>query len=99
MTGLAASGAHLIIFSTGRGNPIGFPIVPVIKVVSTTKVFQHLEDDIDINAGIILEGHELSDVGDRIMEMIEDVANGERTRAEINGQNGILCLYTQTTSF
>ncbi|MBU2513529.1 UxaA family hydrolase [bacterium] len=38
MTGLAAAGAQLIIFSTGRGNPIGFPIVPVVKVVNTSRV-------------------------------------------------------------
>lgn len=99
MTGLAAAGAQIIIFSTGRGNPIGFPIVPVIKLVSTTQVYRHLADDIDINAGVVLDGGSLEEVGNDVMAFIERVANGEPTKAEINRQNGILCIYTQTTSF
>jgi len=99
MTGLAAAGAQVIIFATGRGNPIGFPIVPVVKVVSTSAVYNRLRDDIDINAGIILEGGSLQAVADDIRDLLKRVANGEETRAEINDQSGILCLYTQTTSF
>ncbi|MFH2132940.1 MAG: UxaA family hydrolase [bacterium] len=99
MTGLAAAGAQIIIFTTGRGNPIGFPFVPVIKVVSTSKVYNHMKDDMDINAGTILEGRGIESVGDEIMTLIEKVLTGEQTKAELNRQNGILCLYTQTTAF
>jgi altronate dehydratase large subunit len=99
ITGLAAAGAQMIIFSTGRGTPIGFPIVPVIKLVSTSQVYHKIKDDVDINAGIVLEGGSLEDVGGAVLDLIGRVLNGEKTRAEVNGQNGILCLYTQTTSF
>ncbi len=99
ITGLAACGAQILIFSTGRGTPLGFPIVPVIKVASTSRLYKNMEDDMDINAGIVLEGGTLDDVGNSIMDLIEQVIAGEQTKAEINKQNGILALYTQTTSF
>ena len=89
----------VLIFSTGRGTPLGFPIAPVIKVASTDRLYHRMEDDMDINAGIVLEGGTLDDVGNSIMDLIERVISGELTKAEINKQNGILALYTQTTSF
>jgi altronate dehydratase large subunit len=99
MTGLAAAGAQVIVFTTGMGSPIGFPIVPVIKVASTSKTFRAMEDDMDINAGEILEGRTLQDLGTDIRDRIIGVINGDNTKAEINRQNGIICIYTQTTSF
>jgi altronate dehydratase large subunit len=99
MTGLAAAGAQVIVFTTGMGSPIGFPIVPVIKVASTSKTFRSMEDDMDINAGEILEGRTLQDLGTDIRDRIIGVINGDNTKAEINRQNGIICIYTQTTSF
>ncbi len=98
LTGLAAAGCQLIVFTTGRGNPLGFPIVPVIKVASTTKMFTAMEDDMDINAGAILDGKSLNDVGNDIISLTEKVISGEKTKAEINEQNGILCMYTRNTS-
>ena len=98
LTGMAAAGAQVMIFTTGRGNPIGFPMVPVIKVISTTQAFQRLEDDMDVNAGTVLEGQSLEQVGDQISDVLWRVANGEPTKAEINQQDGILCVYTQGTS-
>jgi altronate dehydratase large subunit len=99
MTGLASAGCQLIVFTTGRGNPLGFPIVPVIKVASTTKLFKAMEDDMDINAGAILDGKSINDVGNEIISLTEKVIGGEKTKAEINEQNGILCMYTRNTSF
>ena len=98
LTGLAAPGAQVMIFTTGRGNPIGFPLVPVIKVISTTQAFQRLEDDMDVNAGVVLEGQLLDHVGDDMYDLVCRVADGEPTKAEINQQDGILCVYTQNTS-
>lgn len=98
LTGMAASGVQVIIFTTGRGNPIGFPLVPVIKVISTSQGYRRLEDDMDVNAGSVLEGRPLQDVGEEIYELVGRVINGERTRAETNRQAGILCIYTQNTS-
>jgi len=84
MTGMAASGSQLIIFSTGRGTPIGFPILPVIKVSSNSKTYEAMPDDIDINAGILLEGTSLNVLRDRIIELMIRVINGEKTKAESN---------------
>lgn len=99
MTGLAAGGAQIIVFTTGRGNPIGFPGVPVVKVASTTQVFTRLEDDIDVNAGAVLEGSSIEEVGQGIVGLVQEVAGGRATKAELNAQDGILCVFTQTTSF
>ena len=99
IAGLAASGCQLMIFTTGRGNPIGFPIVPVIKVASTSRLYKRMEDDIDINAGAVLEGSTLEDVAGEIKDLILRVLDGEQTKAEINQQDGILCLYTVTPTF
>jgi len=99
MTGVAAAGCQIMIFTTGRGNPIGYPIVPVLKVASTSKMYQHMEDDMDINAGAILEGLPMRDVGDQIIQKVIKVLNGEPTKAEINQQEGIVCLYTLHPAF
>ena len=88
-----------MIFTTGRGSPIGFPIVPVIKVASTSALCRAMEDDMDINAGTILEGKRLEDVGGEIIELVRKVLNGEQTKAEVNEQDGILCLYTCHPAF
>jgi altronate dehydratase large subunit len=99
MTGVAAGGAQLMVFTTGRGNPLGYPIVPVIKVASTSRLYGKMEDDMDINAGRILEGSSLADVSDEIISLITKVLSGELTKAEINRQDGIVCMYTMTPSF
>jgi altronate dehydratase large subunit len=99
ITGLAAAGCQLMIFTTGRGNPIGFPLLPVIKVASTSRLYHSMEDDMDINAGAVLEGKTLQEVAEEIRGMILRVIDGERTKAEINRQDGILCLYTVTPAF
>jgi altronate dehydratase large subunit len=99
MAGVAASGAQLMVFTTGRGNPIGFPIVPVIKVASTSKLYHSMKDDMDINAGAILEGKGLTEVGDELIALIEKVVEGEQPKAEKNRQDGILCLYTVNPAF
>lgn len=94
LPGLAAAGSQIIVFTTGRGTPLGFPICPVIKVASNGRLFSSMADDMDVNAGEILEGRELAEVGREIFELICAVASGQKTRAEINEQGGIVCLYT-----
>lgn len=99
ITGLAAAGCQLMIFTTGRGNPIGFPLVPVIKVASTGRLYRNMEDDMDINAGVILEGRSMREVAEEIKALVLKVLSGEATKAEINQQEGILCLYSVTPAF
>jgi altronate dehydratase large subunit len=94
MTGVAAAGSQVMIFTTGRGNPIGYPIVPVIKVASTSRMYQRMEDDMDVNAGIILDGVPMQAVAEQLIAFMRNVLDGKRTKAELNGQGGIVCLYT-----
>lgn len=83
LTAMAAGGAQVVVFTTGRGNPVGCPILPVIKVVSNSDVFRRMRENIDINAGKVLTGRErLSDVGKRIFQDILQVASGKLTKAE-----------------
>lgn len=86
LTGIAAGGANMIVFTTGRGSGIGFPVVPVIKVASNSRIAGVMEDNIDINAGTIVEGKEtIEQVGQRIFDLIRRVASGERTKSELLG--------------
>jgi altronate dehydratase large subunit len=86
LAGMAAAGAQAILFTTGRGTPVGFPAVPVIKISSNSELFEAMPDDIDLDAGTILAGKSASQVGQQIMDVLLRVARGEKTRAEINGQ-------------
>ncbi len=99
MTGLAAAGVQVILFTTGRGNPIGFPLVPVIKIAATGRLYESMRDDMDVNAGKVLEGASLEDVAADIRGCLRRVLAGEPSAAERNGQAGILCLYTSLPSF
>lgn len=86
ITGMAAAGAQAIIFTTGRGTPAGFPVVPVIKVSSTSELYQSMSDDIDVDAGPVLAGRTAAEVGEEILVFLLRVARGERTKAEVNEQ-------------
>jgi altronate dehydratase large subunit len=93
MAGMAGGGAQIIVFTTGRGTPAGFPAVPVIKVSSNSATFNKMKGDIDINAGSILEGGEsIGDVGREIFECIVRTADGSLTCAEINRSAVFNCL-------
>jgi altronate dehydratase large subunit len=85
MAGLAVSGSQLMFFSTGRGTPAGFPALPVIKVASNTRIYEAMKDDMDVNAGSLVEGRSLDDLRDEMVELMIRVINGEKTRAEENG--------------
>ena len=99
MAGVAAAGAQVMLFTTGRGNPAGFPTVPVIKVASNPGLYRSMLDDMDVNAGAVLEGASLAKVADTIEKLLKCVLDGELTKAERNGQEGIVCLYTTRPSF
>jgi len=85
-TGLIASGAQVIVFTTGRGTPVGTPIVPVIKVSSNSINYNNMKDNMDINAGVIVDGQgTLRSVGEQIFNEIIEVASGKLTKAEVLG--------------
>ncbi|PYJ04719.1 MAG: galactonate dehydratase, partial [Verrucomicrobia bacterium] len=80
MTGLIAGGCNLGVFTTGRGSVYGCKPAPCLKVATNTPLYQWMEEDMDLNAGTILDGTEtVEQVGRRILEKILAVASGERT--------------------
>jgi altronate hydrolase len=85
MTGLVAGGANVLVFTTGRGSVFGCKPAPSIKVATNTPMYQHMIDDMDVNAGVILEGTPVEEVGRQIFEEILAVASGKKTRSEHNG--------------
>jgi altronate hydrolase len=86
MTGLVAGGCNIAVFTTGRGSVYGCKPAPSIKVATNSVLFRWMEEDMDINAGTILEGTEtLEQVGGRIFEKILAVASGEKTKSESAG--------------
>jgi altronate hydrolase len=85
MTGLAAGGANVLVFTTGRGSVFGCKPVPSIKVATNTPLYQHMISDMDLDAGVILAGVPVAEVGRRIFEMVLHVASGEMTKSEVAG--------------
>ncbi len=80
---MAAAGAQIIVFSTGRGATLGHAIIPMIHVCSHPETYRKMAEDMDINAGTIIEGKEsIMEVGKRIFEEIKEVASGKLTKAE-----------------
>jgi altronate hydrolase len=85
MTGLVAGGCNVMVFTTGRGSVYGCKPSPSIKVATNTPLYEHMTDDMDINAGVILDGTPVAEVGRQIFEEILAVAGGKKTKSEING--------------
>ena len=99
LSGMASMGCQIMFFSTGRGNPVGFPIVPVIKVSSNNELYARMQDDIDINAGKLLSSDvSFDDMREEMVDMLIRVANGEPSKAEKNEQGGIVCLWAWSKS-
>lgn len=83
-TALTAAGAHLILFTTGRGTPFGAP-VPTIKISTNTALFEKKRNWIDFDAGTVARGENLEDAGTRLLEFVLETASGRRTRTEVQG--------------
>jgi altronate hydrolase len=85
MTGIVAGGANVLVFTTGRGSVFGCKPAPSIKVATNTPLYEHMLDDMDINAGVILDGTPVEVVGRQIFEEVLAVASGKETKSELNG--------------
>lgn len=85
VTGIVAGGANVVVFTTGRGSCFGCKPAPTIKVATNTPMYQRMVNDMDLNAGEILMGKPVSEVGREIFERILAVASGEKTKSEILG--------------
>jgi altronate dehydratase large subunit len=94
LTGMVAGGAQIIAFTTGRGNPLGTPIVPVIKITGNRDTYRNMRDNIDMDVSNIIQGTEtVRSAGKRIFEEVISVASGKVTKAEKLGQRDF-CLFT-----
>ncbi|MDK2950760.1 MAG: altronate dehydratase large subunit [Kosmotogales bacterium] len=87
VTGMVASGANVIIFTSGIGSPTGNPIVPVIKVTGNDETYLKMKENIDFDASGILDGRDLIDYGNELFKVLIDIVNGEKCKAEIEKQD------------
>jgi altronate hydrolase len=95
---LIACGSHLILFASGRGSVVGSAISPVIKVCGNPRTYRAMTDDMDVNAGAILENEAtLDEVGHDIFELIQDVAAGTPTKSEKLGHQEFILGYKYFT--
>ena len=86
IVGMVAGGAQMCVFTTGLGTPVGNGLVPVIKLTGNPMTYEKMKDNIDINAGVILEGSKtVEEVGQEVYDEMIRVANGKRTKAEVFG--------------
>lgn len=85
VTNLMAAGAHMILFTTGRGTPLG-GAAPTVKISTNSALSQHKTNWIDFDAGRVLSGEDLTD---ELVDLVIDVANGKQTKNEINGYEEI----------
>ena len=84
-TALTAAGAHLILFTTGRGTPFGAP-APTLKIATNTPLAQKKRGWIDFNAGVVADGtRTLEEAAGDLMDLVLAVASGKQTRAEEKG--------------
>lgn len=90
VTGQIASGANLIVFTTGRGSVSGYMPTPCIKIATNSEMYARMSEDMDINCGdIVSEGVTLTDKGRDIFEMFISIASGEQTKSEKLGFGGV----------
>ena len=83
-TALAASGAHIVLFTTGRGTPFASP-VPTVKISSNSTLAGKKKNWIDFNAGVLVEDAELEETGQKLFDYVIDVASGKKVRSEEAG--------------
>jgi len=87
-TALTAAGATVILFTTGRGTPLGFP-APTLKIATNSGLAQRKPRWIDFDAGRIAAGESIDAAADRLMDLVLAIASGQATRAEENGEREI----------
>lgn len=91
---LMACGAHLTLFTTGRGSVVGSAIAPVIKVTGNPDTYRRMTEDMDVNAGRVLEGQgDLDEVAEEIVALVAAVAGGQSTKSEEMGHREFILTY------
>ena len=91
---MMASGAHMTLFVTGRGSVVGSALAPVIKIAANPEMYGRLHEDMDVNAGRIMEGTAtLDEIGTEIYEQVIAVAGGVQTKSEGLGHREFILTY------
>jgi altronate dehydratase large subunit len=91
---LISTGAHLVMFVTGRGSVIGSPVAPLIKVTGNSRTFERMNGDMDFNAGTMLSGEQtLDEAALDLMNLAGDVASGELSKPEALGHREYFVMY------
>ena len=91
---LIACGAHMILFTTGRGSVVGSAISPIIKVCANPDTYRNMAEDMDVDAGKVLERRAtLQQVGDEIIDLVGRVAAGEQSASESLGHQEFVLTY------
>ncbi len=90
---MMASGAHMTLFVTARGSVVGSAIAPVIKICANPETFAAMAEDMDVNAGRVISGVPLQQVGDEIHDLVLRIANGEKTKSEALGHSEFILTY------
>lgn len=95
LTGMAATGAQFMLFSTGRGAPQGFPTMPVLKICGNPNTFERMQHDMDINAGRIITGERsIEEVGEEAYAAVLALLSGRQTKNETLGYHSSIDIYT-----
>lgn len=91
---LIACGSHLTLFATGRGSVVGSVIAPVVKVCANPETYRRMPDDMDVDAGKILEGRDnLDTLGTEIFDLVCSIAAGTPTKSEALGHREFVLGY------
>jgi altronate hydrolase len=85
VTGQIAGGCTLVLFTTGRGSVSGSLPAPTIKISTNSRTYRRMEDDMDVNAGRVLEGMPMADAAGELLDLLVAVASGRRTKSEAQG--------------
>ena len=94
LTGMAATGAQFLMFSTGRGAPQGFPSMPVMKICGNPNTYQRMQFDMDLNAGRIITGEKtIEEVGEEAFALALQVLNGRMTKNEAIHYTSTMDIY------
>lgn len=85
VTGMMAGGCNLVLFTTGRGSVFGSVPAPTIKICTNSETYQRMPDDMDVNAGRVLEGATLAEAAAELLELVIAVASGQPSKSEAQG--------------
>jgi altronate hydrolase len=86
VTGHVAGGANVVCFTTGRGSVYGCKPSPSLKLATNSRLYNHMEEDMDVNCGTVVDGSEsVEAVGERIFRLILETASGRRSKSELLG--------------